>query len=400
MCKEAWENPGVSILYIALTRESAERIMVKDVLKVINRDMRLGCKFQDQKLTMTFPNGSIIYLVGADAYEDQMNRLLGQKYKLVFLDEASKYRINVQHMIFDVLKPAVADYEGTIAMIGTSTNYINSYFANVTRGKISGWNTYKWSATDNPHMKRQFDAEIEQLKLANPEVEHEAWFRQNYLGEWVVDTRSLIYQYDEGNLITELPSLSFTYTLGIVLSYSGYSAFTVCAYSPKAREAFIVEAYKIESTDLYRAVEEAMRLQDRYTFSAIVCADVSKKLTQEIRERFPLSVEDSLDKDKPALMRVFISELKQNNIKVLDGNTDIVNEWDSILKDEKSRKDLREHPLCPNYVATSALYAWTKCFNHHYLEEAISDDPNDRYWEEKAETINNPEEDDLDSFFN
>ncbi len=388
LCKEAWENPGVSVLYIALTRDSAERILWRDVLKTINRTLDLGATFQETKLTMTFPNGSIIYLLGADAKPDEMDKLLGQKFKLAVIDEASKYRIDLHRLIFDVLKPAMADYRGQIALIGTADNFVNSMFAQITRGKVPGWSVHKWSAMDNPHMKRQFTEEIEEFKSKDPDVVNQAWFIQNYMGQWVVDTRALVYQYDPKDLVSTVPELS-TYCLGIVLSYSGQSAFAVIGTSPKHREAYIVEAYKKPETDLYLVIETAIRLQHAYNFSSIVCVDASDRLADEIRRRFPISVETVNEKDKSALIQIFNAELSKNHVKVLKSNTDIINEWSSIIKDDKaSRGTIREHPACPNQAASAALYAWSKCFNYGFSESQLSDDPIDAYWDELAEDIN------------
>jgi hypothetical protein len=65
--REAYETPGASCIYIALTRDSAKKIMWKDVLKPINRQLRLGTRFNETELTATLPNGSIIYVLGVDS---------------------------------------------------------------------------------------------------------------------------------------------------------------------------------------------------------------------------------------------------------------------------------------------------------------------------------------------
>jgi len=334
-----------------------------------------------------------------------MDKLLGQKFKLAVVDEASKFRVDMHRLIFDVMKPAIADYNGTIVLIGTATNYINSYFARASRGIEPGWSVHKWSALDNPHMKRQFQLEMDQHRVRNPLVDKEAWFIQNYLGEWVVDTKALIYKYSHANLIDELPdNKDYTYVLGVKISYSGHTAFAVAAYSTRSRDAYILEAYKLNTVDIYRIVEEALKLDSRYKFASIICADVSKRLTQEIRSRFPLSVEDHSEKDKEALMRLFASELKQKNIKVFRKNTDIVLEWDSIIRDETYKRGLREDPRCPNAVSTAALYAWQKCFNYGYMPKVTSEDPVDDYWDKLAEDVregrNRSEEDQfIDDYF-
>src|SRR6266850_3056845 len=61
--------------------------MWKDVLKVINRRHKLGVQFNESELSAKFPNGSVIYLVGSDSNEDERQKLLGQKFVLVVIDD-------------------------------------------------------------------------------------------------------------------------------------------------------------------------------------------------------------------------------------------------------------------------------------------------------------------------
>ena len=76
---------GLSCLYIGLSRESAKRIMWKDVLKAINRQHKLAIRFNESELSARFPNGPVIYLVGPDSNEDERQKLLGQKFVLVVI---------------------------------------------------------------------------------------------------------------------------------------------------------------------------------------------------------------------------------------------------------------------------------------------------------------------------
>jgi hypothetical protein len=89
----------VSCLYIGLTRESAKRIMWKDILKDINRQRTLGIQFNESELSAKFPNGSVIYLVGADSNEDERQKLLGQKFVLVVIDEAQAFGIDLRQLV-------------------------------------------------------------------------------------------------------------------------------------------------------------------------------------------------------------------------------------------------------------------------------------------------------------
>lgn len=62
LCEEALKTPRCTVLYLALTRDSARNIMWKDVLKDINYKHGLGAKVNETLLTMTLPNGSEIKL--------------------------------------------------------------------------------------------------------------------------------------------------------------------------------------------------------------------------------------------------------------------------------------------------------------------------------------------------
>jgi len=80
---EALSSPGCNVLLVGLTRTSVKGIFWKDVLRIIDRKHKLNCVFNKSELTMTFPNGSIIQMTGIDSDEDDMNKWLGRKYKLV-----------------------------------------------------------------------------------------------------------------------------------------------------------------------------------------------------------------------------------------------------------------------------------------------------------------------------
>jgi hypothetical protein len=193
---EAYETPGVSCLYIALTRDSAKKIMWKDVLKPINRKLGLGTRFNETELTATLPNGSIIYVLGVDSTEEEKKKLLGQKYKLVVIDEAASFTIDLNELVYGVLKPAVTDYRGTICMIGMPGNLKKGLFFELTNGQDPGiagtwskmgWSGHRWSALDNPYIRENWLQEIADLKAANPRIEETPLFQQHYLGRWVID---------------------------------------------------------------------------------------------------------------------------------------------------------------------------------------------------------------------
>ena len=125
---EALTNPGCNCLFVGLTRQSAKAIIWKDILQVINQKFQLNASFNQTELIMTLQNGSVIAVTGVDVDENEMNKLLGRKYRLVTIDEASMYTIDLRNLVYGVLGPAMVDpnvdgQSGTICLMGTASNF-------------------------------------------------------------------------------------------------------------------------------------------------------------------------------------------------------------------------------------------------------------------------------------
>jgi len=385
--KEAYENPGVTVMYIAKTLDSAKNIMWKDVLKVIDAQFNIGANFVDRHSKVVLPNKSEIRLFGADASADEMEKLRGQKIKLVIIDEGSTYRINLFNLIYKVLKAALWDYQGTCAMIGTPTDYIQSFFAKVTMGKVKGWSNHFWTAEANHHIREHYLEEYAEAIKNNPDVEQEAWFRQEYKGEWVVSDSARVFRYNTDPKIPEL-NMKLYKNLGVKVDYEkNTTGFSIVGYSPKSRDAYIVETSAIQSTDINDIVANLQQFDSENEFMSITLVGMSKKLIEQLKVRYPVSVPDEVEKDELAIIRLYQSELLQNHIKVLPKATDIVIEWDGIVRDETPK--FQFHPSCTTHCTQASLYAWLHCYNYSFKPEETTDDPNDAYWEREAERLNN-----------
>ena len=401
MVKEAYEHPGVSILYLAPRKEQAKRIMWKDILRSLDTKFKLGAKFNDYDLTMTFPNGSIIYLDGGDSSYNAAEKIRGQKLKLCVVDEAASFINDLESICNKILIPTLADYDGTLALISTTNDFVKSYFARASQGS-KGWTLFKWRSSDNPYTKNQIARQIKAHKKANPNVENEPWFRQEYLNEWIVDTRNRLYKYDPDSVPCKQVPADCTYILGVNLSYTGLTGYSVVAFTESSREAYVVETVSYEDPNIYRALETIDRLSSTYGITSVVLADASKKLGDELQNRFAIPVIDTSELDQLALKRVFLSDLDQGLIKVLPENKSLTDEWDSIILDPRpsARKQLREHPLSPSSLATATLYAWSQCYNYNYEKPEKQHDEMVPVWKEIEERLQQERSfDDLEADF-
>lgn len=383
LVRAALKHPGASCLFIALTRESAEKILWKDVLKVINRRSRLGAKFNESKLSMTLPNGSVIYLLGADADEDERQKLLGQKYAEVCIDEAASYSIDLFDLVIGILKPAVADYRGTICLIGTPGNLKHGLFYELTKGQnprepgtweIQGWKGHRWSAFQNPHIREKWQAEIDELVAANPLIEKTPSFQQNYWGIWVIDSSKLVYRYEEGrNDFKTLPKLDpsgWHFVLAIDTGFVDATAFTVLQYHDDSRVLFIPESTKEPGLDLTGVAEKAAEIKGRYEIETTVIDGAAKQSVEEMNNRKGLEAVAADKKDKFDFIDIMNDEFIQERIKLGPGAASLKTEYATLIVDERKLKKGKreEHAGCPNHCADTALYGWRWCWQYLYEE--------------------------------
>lgn len=376
LVKEAFENPGTAVLYIALTRISAEGIMWRDVLKAINRKYKLRMKFNETKLTATLPNGSVIYLMGVDSSEDEKDKLLGRKYKLAVIDESASFSIDLRELVYGILKPAMADLGGTIVMLGTPGNITKSLFYDVTTGAEPGWHVVKADTKDNPYMAEKWRKEIEDLKKNQPYIIDTPMFKQMFLGQWVIDTDALVYKFNlERNLYEILPLQAkgeWQYVLGVDLGYEDASAFTVVAFHEYDKTLYVVETFKKSHMDITDVANRIKEFKSKYQIHKVVIDNANKQAVEEIQKRHALPLTPADKTGKSDFIEIMNSEMIQARIKVNSRCKDLIEEWQNLVWKEKGLKR-EENPACDNHLADATLYAWRFCYQ--YLSEAAPKPP-------------------------
>lgn len=375
--KEAMGTPKVNVLYIGLTRDTAKRIMWKDVLREIDDKHEIGAKPNIAELSMTLPNGSVIYLMGADADDRQMHKMLGQKFKLIIIDEAASYKINLKELIFGVLKPTLADLRGTLCLTGTAGNLVKTYFHKVVKGEEPGWSRHSWTTFDNPYMAKQWAEEIEDLKRANPLIVETALFKQMYLNEWKVDDDKKVYKYSaERNTFSILPArvIPYRYILGVDLGYNDDTAFTVSCWHDHDPNLYFVKAIKKSKLDLTDVANIVKSLDLIYDFDVKVVDGADKQAVMELNNRHGLNLITADKTGKTDYIEIFNAELITGRIKIHETDCALLaEEWDGLIWDEKPTQRFllrRENPSCPNHLADSALYNWR--YTYTYLSKAPS----------------------------
>lgn len=289
-------NPGVLCLYITLSSKNAKRIIWKD-LKKINRDFNLGGVTNEVELTVTFQNGSVVYIAGANdraAIED----FRGLPIKLCYIDECQSFPDYIEDLIDDVIGPGLIDYAGSLCLIGTPGPVPTGYFHScAVVNEI--WSKHSWTFWDNPHIPKMsgmthqalFDRE---LRRRGTTPEHPSMQRE-WFGKWVLDSDSLLVKYDavKNNFDTLDPKRIYHYIMGIDVGFNDADAICILAYSDHEATTYLVDELITTKQGVEELANQIKELDKKYKVTKMVMdmGALGKKIGEEIIRRYHIPVE-------------------------------------------------------------------------------------------------------------
>lgn len=376
LLKEMDEHPRCNVLYLGLTRLSAKGIIWKDVLKDIDERDNLGIKFHETELTATHPNGSLCYVAGVDVDEKERRKLFGRKYRLVVIDEAALYTINLRDLVYVTLKPAMTDTRGTIVLSGMSSNITQGLFYDITTGKEKGWSLHEWSAFDNPFVSKQWAEEIEDIKNNRPDFMQTPMFQQAYLNRWVTDEDAKVYKFSDRNWAKELPQYDtpFNYVLGIDLGHNpDPSAFVIGAYHPQDPLLYLIHAEKHLNMDVTNVAEKVRELEKHFSFEVKIVDNANAQAVAELNNRHRLNLIAAEKHGKQDFINLMNTEFIQRKIMLTAGADMLAREYmalvwmteDGLIKLTPSGQR-KEHPGIANHCTDAALYLWRHAYQYLY----------------------------------
>lgn len=365
----ATKDEAVNCLYLGLTRLSAKGIIWKDVLKDIDKRHGLGMGFNGTELTATLKNGSVIHVTGVDADEDEMEKLLGKKYKRIVIDEAASYTINLRKLIYGVLKPTTIDQGGDVWLMGTSGDLTQGLFFDITNGLEPGWKLFEWSARDNPYIAKQWEEELKDIAENRPLFMQTPLFKQWYLNQWVIDTEKLVYRYDQTkNTYAHLPAskLKWQYVLGVDLGYSpDPSAFVLCAFNDHDPTLYVVDTFKKTEMDVTDVANQIKRYQGDYDIFKVVIDGSNKQAVEEMQRRHGIALTAADKVGKVDFIQIMNAEFIQEKIKLSNNANALAEEYTKLIwvvDGDKIAFPRKENPNCHNHLTDAALYAWRYCY--------------------------------------
>lgn len=366
----AVNNDEVNTLYIGLTRSTAKGIIWKDVLKKINKVHSLGARFNETELTVTTKNNSMIYVTGVDADEQEMEKLLGKKYKRIVIDEGASYSVDLRRLIYGVLGPTLVDVDGDIWIMGTSGDLTQGLFYDITIGKEAGWELFEWSAHDNPYIAKQWQEELDDIAQNRPLFMQTPLFKQWYLNQWVIDTEKLVYRFNnDKNTFNALPYYKtgqWSYVLGVDLGYSpDPSAFVVCAFHEHDPNLYLLETFRQTELDVTDVANRIKAYQAKYNIFKVVIDGSNKQAVEEMQRRHGIALTAADKTGKSDFIQIMNAEFIQGKVKLSVLCRELMDEYGKLIwamDGDKIAFPRKENPNCSNHITDAALYAWRFCY--------------------------------------
>jgi len=349
----ALKIPNSTSLYIALTRASAKNILWPTLLELADQ---YGAEPNETDLQLKFPNGSIVWLVGADT-KNFIPRLLGGKYPLAIIDEAQRFRAHLAELINDILEPALLDYKGTLVLLGTPGPTPSGYFFDATERKMHGFSVHKWSVLNNPHLGHAKDYMEKVLKDRGWTRDNPTFLRE-WCGVWVEDPDALLFKYKRGrNDYSVVPEGHEFYSImGIDYGWNDSTAFVLLKYSPTLRQIYIEHAEKHPELIPSQIAIRIKQLIEKYNPIKIVAdtGGLGKSITEEMKRRYGIPIHPADKREKLTNISVMNGDFIDSNLFIHDSLAELKQEYITISRGEDGLE--KEGDACD--LADAALYAF------------------------------------------
>lgn len=292
----AIHTPNINTLYITLTRDTAKRLVWKE-LRRINQEHDLQARENETELSMTFPNGSVIYLSGCKD-SSEIEKFRGLAIKLCYIDECQSFREYIRELIDDIIAPALIDYAGSLCLIGTPGPIPTGFFHECAV-KSETWSKHGWTLWDNPHLPAK--SGVTQQVLLDRELKRrgvlqsDPGIQREFFGQWMLDSDSLLIHYDapKNHFQSLIPNIKYDYIMGIDVGYKDADAICIIAWSENDPVTYLVEELVTPKQGITELVQQIQALDSKYKVSKMVMdmGGLGKKIGEEMIRRHSIPVE-------------------------------------------------------------------------------------------------------------
>lgn len=232
-------NPGQSAVFITISAERSRDILFPAVWKY---NELFGCGITERRGDGVFewPNGFKVHYRGCKDV-NEANKRRGIPWAAAGWDEcASINQKLLEYDIHECVEPRLVDLNGLWFAGGTPGPVPQGYWHTLSSGDHHTYPLFCWDARHNPHMPnvlRYFADTLQRMQGVPDRKRWPSWaksildlindpkcwkllpasFVREYLGQWVLDLRALIYKLTSKNSYAEFPIKPDYWTIGVDL---------------------------------------------------------------------------------------------------------------------------------------------------------------------------------------
>lgn len=394
----ALENPRSLTRIWAINRLRAKQLLWSEFKYLFDRHQIQDVKLHETELTITFPNGAEIRLLGADK-DKEAQKKRGDKTIMEVIIEAQLFGPYLRTLVEEVAEPCLFDLKGTFCMEGTPGPLCVGYWWCVSGGGAptgqwvspgqtigneegvgGGWNCHHWSVLDNPflpHAKEELGVLVKRRRWGK---DHPAYVRE-WLGQWVNDESALFYRFDEERNTFTLAEIQpwgpgWQHVLGWDLGFRDDMSLVVWGWHPGRPDVYEAFSWK-KSGALAAEVMGQIAALDARGFNFVKkVADTGgggRMYVEEVMSRYSQVFDAAKKTEKYEHVRLMNDDLLTGRIKLQRGSA-YAQEIAALPKDpdwpdpEAPETPPFEDARFPNHLCDAGLYAWRSTF--HYLHEA------------------------------
>lgn len=402
-------RPEAQWAIIGPTLESLKRNYLTP-FRIINRKFELGVRFNKTERAFHFPNGSVVYFIGADKLGES-DKLRGAALHGAVVDESQYFTLaDFDYLLSDVLEAATAARKGRIIIIGTPGSVLQGEFylatctppefridedgnlgppTNYPVGTPQGdamWCKHTWNPKVNAAAPHIWEKALRIKKQKGYSDDHPTW-RREWLGQWVAVNDELVYRYSchkNSYRAADLPELPggqrWKTVLGVDLGATDGTAMVVWAYSPHHPAAYELYSLKQVKTDL-QAINVTFiakwrnQLAEEYgPFEREVCdpGGLADIILETLLDDHGIYWEKAAVRQKEDHIEILNDDLDARRVFCLSGSILeaelIADKW---KKDRRTglvppRGERKEDDAIPNDAADAGLYGYRWLCHRRY----------------------------------
>ena len=336
-------RPNRHALFIGLKFETAINLAFDETVRVAESIGLVITRKSKNDGTIEFSNGSKITFKGNYTVRDQDTNFQGDHYSLVVIDEAQSQK-NVQHLIDDLLRPAMADYaDATILLTGTPPRIKGTYAEKIWK-EFKGWKHYSWTMAENPYIINEnhtVESIVEDICKEKGITPDAPFIQREYFASWEYDSDAMVFR--DYKTYKEAPD-TFVPTdiaIGTDYGFSDYNSIIALAYSRITGQAYVINEKKFNKatvTDIINACKEVFEFCKRFAIErnsnfdftklAFYCDTSDQSITYELNTNYKIPAYNCYKYDKKMALAQLADWCRTGRIMIPE---------DGILQDEFER---------------------------------------------------------------